>query len=513
MKEQEFDHIIKQKLEAVSNEPPAYMWSKIASAIPPPAATAVATTGMTGTAKVILLAASAVIIGGLTFLLSQNNNDVKRPALKNTQYTIEKVNLRHHNNTAIKIDSEYSGTVLIQTNDNIQALEATAINTNTTNQNSISSNRKAVDNSNQEFDSAFENASKSPGVKSKLKTTEPQKEKSVKSKIKKQPVSLKLAVVPQISNEQEPTSSNSALQTETSKKENQSTPVVEPTKSLTEEVAVVETPQEEVVAEVNEPDVIEDDSQVTEKLNKPEPAVAKENPKNRQLNKYGIGIHYGPEFMDVGGIKLTDHAVDFSFNYQNMNFILQTGLGLRYSQEKVDYNLKYKRWDFIETQVRFDSAIFVLDQNGNPVLQPVDPYYEDVYDSVRHRYSAQATEQSYMLQIPLTIGYQKDFKKFAYFVKGGIRYSLVVYTNTTNLFEIDDASHLDYLSYPSKGRAVSNIDYEMSIGGIYKMTKKFQVHAELFGRYYQYSIYSENPPSGIHPWSLSGRIGLVYLLN
>ena len=507
MKEQEFDHIIKQKLEAISNEPPAYMWSKIAAAIPPAATTPVASTGLSGSIKIVLLAASAIIIGGLSFLLLQNNGDVKRPAIKNTQYTIEKINIRHHKNTAIELDSEYNRTKSIENVNYKQSTETPTKNTNYKAKKQLISNNKVIDNSDQDFDSAFENTSKSSAVNPKLKTTSPQKEKSVKSKIKKQPVSLKLAVVPQV-NEEEQANSNKASQSEVTNQETQSTKVIEPAKSLTEEVAVVEIPQEQ-----ESPEVTDGDNQSAENLNQEESAVVKENPKTRQLNKYGIGIHYGPEFMDMGGIKLTDHAVDFSFNYQNMNFILQTGLGFKYSHEKVDYNLKYKRWDYIETQVRFDSAIFVLDQNGNPVLQPVDPYYEDVYDSVRHKYSAQATEQIYMLQIPLSIGYQKDFKKFAYFIKGGIRYSLVVYTNTTNLFEIDEYSRLDYLSYPSKGRVKSNIDYEMSIGGIYKMTKKFQIHAEMFGRYYQHSIYTENPPSGIHPWSLSGRIGLVYLLN
>jgi hypothetical protein len=508
MKEQEFDHIIKQKLEGISNEPPAYMWSKIAAAIPPAANTPVASTGLSGTLKIVLLAASAVIIGGLSFLLLQKNDDVTRPAVKNTQYSIEKINLRYHKNTAVVVDSEFNETKSLHSVEFKPSLETLNV---TTNNKKIISNNNPIDNSDQDFDSAFGNTTKSSAVKPKLKTTEPQKENSVKTQIKKQPVSLKLAVVPQISNEQEPTGSNSVLQTEARKKENQPTPVVESTKLLIEEVATVEIPQEEVEVEVNEPNAIEDDSQATEKLSQPEPAVAKENPKTRQLNKYGIGIHYGPEFMDVDNFKLTDQAVDLSFNYQNMNFIIQTGLGVRYSEDQATYDIKYKRWEYWKTQIRFDSASLYIGPNGDTIFQPANVYYEEIYDSLNHSYQATAKEHYTILQIPILLGYQIDYDKFAIFIKGGIRYSLIAYQQNDDLFIPDENSRITDYNYPIKTRAKSNIDYELSLGGAYKINKHFQIQAEAFGRYYHYSIYEENPPSGIHPWSLSLRAGLVYI--
>jgi len=513
MKEQEFDHTIKQKLEALSNEPPIYMWDKISAAIPPPLATVPSKKAMSAATKLILLAAFVIIVTGLSFLLLQQNNTAKRTGLKSIQYTDEKVIIRPHKYIRIDKEEQYQERVLPQTTDDVQTTKTVGINRNAVNQNRTLKNEKLPNTLNQEFDRAYQETVQASTPQPELQfTTLPEKDK-VKTKANKKELGIRLTEINQTGDEHEGEVQKNILPKTESKKE-QLVAIIDTTEDASKKVAIVEDNNEEVAITVHkEPVATNTENEKTEKLSREESIILKDNPKNRQLNKYGIGIHYGPEFMDIGKNKLNDHAVDFSFNYQNLNFILQTGLGLRYSQEKVGYNLKYRRWDYIETQVRFDSAIFVVDKNGNVVLQPVDPYYEDVYDSVRHSYSATATEQYYILQIPLSVGYQRDYKKIAFFVKGGIRYSLLVFTHTNNLFEIDEASHLDFISYPSKGRAVSNIDFEMSIGGIYKMTKKFQVHAECFGRYYQYSIYSEYIPSGIHPWSISGRIGFVYLLN
>lgn len=501
MLEKEFDHIVKQKLEAITDTPPAYMWDRIASGMP----AAAVSSGLSTTVKLSMVAAMVVLISGLSFLIMQEGEAVKRDVIKNVQFN----------------NSEYSIKRTQQVSNLKEPVSPTPENSNLQNQTGKISSKieksKKLDQqlvqkttkrvndevSDNEFDALVKLHNPSEIRKAEQPVSLDKDLVKTNTEVNHQAVSYPLAIDPKT------TEAKAAVV-----KENNAI-------STTEEVAVGSEGNKETKA--SEQNVAS--SQVEETNNEvsttavaktpkhDETEVLRDDPKNRQLNKYGIGFHYGPEFMDIDGAKLTDHGFDFSFNYQNLNFILQTGLGLRFSQDQIAYNMKYERWDYLETQIRFDSAVFVLDQYGNPVLQPVDPYYVDVYDSITHSYYATATQQTTMLQIPILVGYQQDFKRFAYFIKGGIRYSLVIYTHTKDLLEIDNQSRLVNMNYPQQIRTKSNIDYELALGGVYKLNKSFQVQAEIFGRYYHYSIYEKNPPSEVNPWSLSGRIGLVYIFR
>lgn len=518
MKEKEFDHIVKQKLESITDAPPAYMWDKIATNIP------VATTGggIATSIKVALVAATVAIVGSLSFLLMQDK-PVKRVAIENSSFPNTEFVVKKHQQQ--KNSEETISTSIVNSNDENKTTETTSATTsasikqqvNYTNKKQTRKVENAKNTSNQEQD--FNNIARTKVRLVNDNNQQKMVEKSTDKEVKKQAVDYKLATVPVIAPKVE-TAIEPTEVTPLNKTNSELTPIaIEEEQEIAQEEEVVEQP--EVAVEENTETEYSPVNTSVETVPKEEGSTVQENPKNRQLNKYGIGFHYGPEFIRVDDIKLTDQGFDFSFNYQNLNFIVQTGLGIRFSEEKLAYDMQYNRWEYLETQIRFDSLEVKTDQNGNPVfdqygkpvLVPINPYYVEIYDSASHSYHATATEQSVILQIPLLLGYQVDYKKFAYFIKGGIRYSLITHTNTKGLYEIDDQSKLVHLDYPYKVRAKSNIDYELSLGGIYKLNENFQIHAEALGRYYHYSMYEENPPSGIHPWSLSGRVGLVYILR
>ena len=513
MKDKEFDHIIKQKLEAITDAPPAYMWDRIATNIPAP----VAKTSISTTLKVSIAAAVLILVSGLTFIISQNATTIKRSKLENkfsthTNYTLKRLQNSNADSKTVIANAENNNEKKeITTNKAIVVSIKTAHSVK--NSAIEHENKEQAQNYNNEFDTMFDNSQKSTINASHQKVTE--KKTASKPEVKSQETSFDVPSTVEVVVMKE----NTVGKPEVIEPKAENT-VIEPAEIVESQVVaktVVELKQEAEVAKQEVEKTVQTSTDSPENIETAPitevTELQKVTPKNRQLNKYGIGIHYGPEFMDVGGAKLTDQAFDLSFNYQNINFIVQTGIGLRFSQDKVDYDMEYKRWDYLETQVRFDSVIFVMNPDRTQTLVPVNPYYEEVYDSLSHSYHATATEQSTMLQIPILLGYQFDYKKFAYFFKGGIRYSLVIHKLTRDLLEIDNQSHLVSLNYPKRARASSNIDYEMSVGGAYKINKKLQFHAELFGRYYHYSIYEENPPSGIHPWSVSARIGLVYIFE
>jgi hypothetical protein len=196
-----------------------------------------------------------------------------------------------------------------------------------------------------------------------------------------------------------------------------------------------------------------------------------------------------------------------------LSFILQTGIGTQFSKDRISYNVEYKRNDYLTTEMRFDSATFVLDSNGIAKIVPVNPYYEDIYDSINHTYSNDFTEYYYSLRLPLLVGYQKDYGKFGLTAKGGFIYSILISKQRTEVYSPDEASRVVMLQYDGAERVSAQIQYVLSVGIVYRLNKSFHLQCDLMGKYYQNSIYETSVYSKMNPWSAEARLGLVYFLN
>ena len=248
--------------------------------------------------------------------------------------------------------------------------------------------------------------------------------------------------------------------------------------------------------------------------NNPSDRIPKNNfrPRGANYDKYSIGAHFGLERIIDNNIKISAYNVDMSFNYQNMNFIAQTGVGFQFSDDKVNYSQQYVSNDLMDSQIRFDSIDFVDDGNGgmNPV--PVSPYYEDIYDSINHEFSSDLYKAYYSIRIPLFLGYQKSFKKIAIFGKGGIIYSHIFRDDEGSINEVDESARLIDVSYENYERQNNQLQYVASTGISYSISKKLFFNVELMGKYYQYSLY-KNSENSSNPWSFEARFGLMYLLN
>jgi hypothetical protein len=532
MKEKDFDNIVRKKLEAINEAPPAYMWDRVASGMA--AQSGVNTTsGLSATKKILLVAASIVFIVGLVAIFSNQNRTTKRHVSRPFKKSWHKKQLiKSHKRAykhkvepvASKSNLENPNTSFTHTPKNKQTINSpskTATTTPIKNIVGVKTSKKQnamVNNQKDEFPplpSATE-IRKAESVTSASANNQPTS--NTKKEAKNFGTSYELAVVPPIplSNSKTPKANTEKKQTATpyvkdvssetqnTSTENKSIATSESTTEINQDTSSTSVKQVEVIAG-------ELPNDLAKTPNTEQETSQQQNPKSRIFNKYGIGIHYGPEFMDIDNYKLTDQALDLSFNYQNMNLIIQTGLGVRFSEDQATYDIKYKRWEYWKTQVRFDSASLYVNSNGDTIFQPANVYYEEIYDSLSHSYQATAKEHYTILQIPILLGYQIDYDKFAIFIKGGIRYSLIAYQQNDDLFIPDENSRITDYNYPIKTRAKSNIDYELALGGAYKINKHFQIQAEAFGRFYHYSIYEENPPSGIHPWSLSIRAGLIYI--
>ena len=236
------------------------------------------------------------------------------------------------------------------------------------------------------------------------------------------------------------------------------------------------------------------------------------NPRTANFDKMAIGVHFGLENIKVDDINIATYNGDISFNYQNMNFIAQTGIGLQMSKDKNNYHQHISTSEYQETQIRFDSVIFVSDGNGGMKPIPVDPTYEDVYDTINHVYESDVTETYYSIRIPLMIGYQKSFKNFGIFGKGGVIYSHIIKNNTGNMNEVDNNSVVMSTDYNMAERRSNQLQYVVSAGVSYAISKRMSFNAELMGKYYQYAMYT-NSNYESNPWSYEARLGITYLLN
>lgn len=521
MTEKEFDNIIKQKLESIQDEPPAYMWDKVATAMP--ASGTAATTGMALWVKTLLVASVVIaLIGGVYLLVDKEPGPTKqalapvkkqvyRKPAKNTNTDIRQASPEAQAANLEKVQEAATSQQQGQkaNGENIAKTANSSQNTVASRSTSgVKETEKQKDASGQETKEASKQKSNevaeisAPGIATAAnKLNQGENEVVQKSREQDRANSKNSAT-----NEEALAKAEPEPETETPISGNETKVVAEEGLAQNEVNAQVTVAEEKA----EEKDALKEKSENKEQESTD---VSIENPKFRVLNKYSIGLHYGPEFISLNDMNFTDQGVDLSFNYQNLKFIFQTGAGVRFSQDRVNYDMRYKKWEYLETQIRFDSATFVIDANGNPVLVPVNPYYEDVYDSVQHDYYSTAKVNYTILQIPLNVGYQIDRKYWGFYVKGGIRYSLIVYQNTKGLLDPGEGTHLEYLNYPEPARTKSNIDYELALGLSYRFTNRFSFQLEGFGRLYQYSIFNEHPPSGDHPLSYSVRAGLTYLIK
>ena len=523
----EFDNIIKDKLGSFEEAPPAYMWDKIASGIPVATPTAFY---KTSSFKIAAVAASIAVIIGLSWVYKankQNSISKQEPIqLKEIQKTAniesisENSNITHYsddkiNKTNQKVEKINSKEIK-STNSNKEKTETQSIDLKSHKNSNIAKDTKTSYHNYSKNNNSFR-LSKSEDVLNNedvlitaavLKGKEEKEVAAVRITKKENNEAIKeeaITIVEDVDNK---------IELEENSEEQLVVAINENSEEQSKSQETIEKPEE--IIETKAVEVEEDSFDIAkqaEEVNNDNKLNKDFNPKTREFNKYGLGVHYGYEYVKLNDDNINIHNIDMSFNYRNLNFILQTGIGGQYSKDDRVYNLEYKRNEYLTTEIRFDSAQFVIDSTGTPQLVPVNPYYTDVYDSVNYMQSDNFTESYYSLRIPLMIGYQKDFGRFGGFIKGGFIYSVLITKNRSEVYSLDESSRLVMLQYSGSKRVDSQIQYVMSGGLVFRINKKLHFQTEIMGKYYQSSIYDNPIYDNIKPWSIEGRVGLVYFLN
>jgi hypothetical protein len=513
----QFDQIIKDKMEGFSEAPPAYLWDKIAAEI----STAPIAIPFYKTLqfKVIAAAASLILLLGISWWLPdfiyQQNQTISKQADKisnSKSLVVAKTSSTSNQSTPTSKTNTDDANNAVASSPKKELTEKISLHQPLLSQNKTQKTSK----------------NNQPTAEPKLNQT-PEVEPTRISAISPNTTDELLQPAPALNaNQQQIAATN--LQNETLEiSQPLNLPVSTGVKSESETTAQPII-SKEINSSVNEPineepQNLEQNTTVEPALSNVEPQIAEEplpikDPnqsfqpsQSRKFNQYGLGVHYGLERIQLDQLHINTNHLDASINYRNLNFIAQSGIGLSYSKDRHDYYMEFVRNDYLATQMRFDSVNFVMDTNGDVIIVPVNPYYVDVYDSINHKHSDSYHQRYYSLRIPLMLGFQKDYTKTAAFVKAGLAYNFIIIQRSSNLYQPGEnarlISVLDYGNNPRK----SHLEYMISAGVIYRINRALHFHAELMGKYFQQNFYQNYALTQKHPWSMEARLGLVYAIN
>ena len=224
-------------------------------------------------------------------------------------------------------------------------------------------------------------------------------------------------------------------------------------------------------------------------------------------------------------ISLTEGFVHLK--YRVSNFYGKTGLRFSgfgenntylISTEMHDTSGGYQSWN-MNRYWTYDTIGFYDDPNTPgqiyPILSPIYNidtistqwnsrdilYYDKSKYKERNRYR--------YIEIPLTIGFQKNFSRVGLFMDGGIGLGMMVYTQGSYV----DAGNLLPMSYSNNPYKKFNINYLFNFGANYSLTNQWNVFLQGSYKSNLTSIYKPQYDQGIRYKSLGIQFGMSYIIK
>jgi len=192
---------------------------------------------------------------------------------------------------------------------------------------------------------------------------------------------------------------------------------------------------------------------------------------------WSIGFYFNPEVT-----RCNDQSIENTVSYSASilpqvsfnRFFIQSGLSMRFTQDKGNYAIDYNRYlgSYEDVyNVTFDST-----ENG--VIPTYYTHTVEVYDTVNH-YSISETKANYTyLEIPLLMGYRYNFGKFSLFAKAGPAASFLVIKNIPDAGYPEDKARIINVDYQIPVRSVVNWQMMLGAGFDYQLADKFSFSLE-----------------------------------
>jgi len=200
------------------------------------------------------------------------------------------------------------------------------------------------------------------------------------------------------------------------------------------------------------------------------------------------------------------YTADLRVLFQRNHFFFETGIGVSFSKDKMNFSYNYLTNEIVNTYEYVDSVHY------DPITGTTEYYTTtvEVYDSIPYsKQSSSETSYNY-LQIPLEIGYEVwDTKKFSLSIKTGITYfrELTSKAIQPNLFH--ENSRITSINSSKVSRNKELLRISGSIGANWHMNKRINIIASPSLNYFLINIYDKVEITQ-KPIGLGIRLGLYY---
>ncbi len=226
-----------------------------------------------------------------------------------------------------------------------------------------------------------------------------------------------------------------------------------------------------------------------------------------------LGISANPEIVLYPNDSINNsrnYNFDLSVSYHKSGFFLESGLGISIARDEGRYFVDYESYDHIGS---YNDLVGITYDSTETGIVPIYHSEEvDIYDSIRHLRIEKSTNTYTYLQLPLLIGYEKKFKRFGYYVKGGPSFSLLINKNIPGAKLPEDVTVFDVDARLAE-RIKTNWQLLFGAGITYQLSKNMDLAVEPTFRYYLNSAYDRQYISTKHPFAFGIRAGIKFRIK
>ncbi len=224
--------------------------------------------------------------------------------------------------------------------------------------------------------------------------------------------------------------------------------------------------------------------------------------------EWQVGLLFSPQVTFYPNDAIPNqrgYGFDISARWKKKELFIESGIGLALSSDDGNYSIDYEK--YLGTYNDVYNVTFDTLPDGtlkpNYHTKPVD-----VYDTIG-KYRIEQTRNRYTyLQVPLLLGFQKQFDRFGWFVKTGPVVSVMLSSKIPTPDTGDD--RIIGIDRQMPGRVDTHWQLAFSAGFTYQLSDRVSLAVEPTFRYYLNSQYNGNYINTRHPYSLGLRTGLLF---
>lgn len=224
-------------------------------------------------------------------------------------------------------------------------------------------------------------------------------------------------------------------------------------------------------------------------------------------SKWSAGLFFTPESINLpedNDPQRRSYSIDLHAIMNNSGFIMQTGLGLAFSEDDGNYSVNYEKYLGSYEDV-YD---ITFDSTETGIIPTYHTQTVEVYDSVRHISISESKNRYTYLQLPFLLGYETGHKRVSWFAKAGPSLSLLIHRNIPGI-DFPGRDKVIEIDERMPERISVHWQLMLSAGMSYRLSSRINLVFEPIFRYYIRSAYDQKTIQTKHPYSYGIRTGLT----